>query len=285
MEYESLFALGPLCDVTDPEQIGHAVARCDELGLDTISAGGTIAFAMECAERGWLEDPLLRFGQAASIVTLLERIARREGIGDLLAEGSRRAAESIGHGSEQIAPQVKGLELAGYEPRALQTMALGFAVGSRGADHNRSGAYEVDFRPGVDRRRLALESVPLAIRKEDEAALFDSLILCKFLRGIFQDPFADAADALKSLVGWEITTDELQETVRRIIDLKKMFNVQAGWQPTEDTLPRRFFEAPLEDDPRAVLDESMLQAAVAEYYAQRGWDKRGVPPMTGIDPC
>src|SRR5262249_29140238 len=145
LEYESLFALGPLCGIGDRDAVLHAARLCDQLGLDTISAGATVAFAMECAEKGLLTEPGLRFGNADLVQSLLGRIARREGLGDLLAEGTRRAAAVIGGEAPEFAPHVKGLELPGYEPRALQTMALGFAVGSRGADHNRSGAYEVDF--------------------------------------------------------------------------------------------------------------------------------------------
>ncbi len=156
LEYESLFALGSLCGVGDADAVLRASQRCDELGLDTISAGGTIAFAMECVERGWLDAPWLKFGDGESMLRAIEMIGAREGLGNLLAEGSRRAAQAIGHNSIAIAPQVKGLEIPGYEPRALQTMALGFAVGARGADHNRSGAYEVDFSDKVDRRHVTL---------------------------------------------------------------------------------------------------------------------------------
>src|SRR5580692_11432648 len=145
LEYESLFALGSLCGVSDADDVLRASRLCDQLGIDTISAGGTIAFAMECVERGWLDEPWLRFGSGDAMLRAIGLVGRREGLGNLLAEGSRRAAQTIGHGSITIAPQVKGLEIPGYEPRALQTMALGFAVGARGADHNRSGAYEVDF--------------------------------------------------------------------------------------------------------------------------------------------
>src|SRR5262245_26833199 len=154
LEYESLSSLGSLCGVSDAEAVLQAVRRCDELGIDTISTGGTIAFAMECVERGWLDEPWLRFGSGQAVLRAIELIGARKGIGNLLAEGSRRAAHTIGHDSLSFAPQVKGLEIPGYEPRALQTMALGFAVGTRGADHNRSGAYEVDFSDKVDRRRV-----------------------------------------------------------------------------------------------------------------------------------
>ncbi|MCH8313466.1 MAG: aldehyde:ferredoxin oxidoreductase, partial [Nitrospinae bacterium] len=191
LEYENLFALGPLCDVGDPAVVLAASKRCDELGIDTISAGGTIAFAMECVERGLLDEPWLRFGDGEALLRAIELIGSREGFGDQLAEGSRRLAGHIGHDSIYFAPQVKGLEIPGYEPRALQTMALGFAVGARGADHNRSGAYEVDFSEQVDRRNVTPAAARLAVETEDRAAVMDSLILCKFLRGVFDDFFAD----------------------------------------------------------------------------------------------
>src|SRR5262249_46236467 len=156
-------------------------------------------FAMECAERGLLDEPELRFGNAARLLTLIEQIARREGLGGLLAEGTRRAAAVIGGEAPDFAPHVKGLELPGYEPRALQAMALGFAVGSRGADHNRSGAYEVDFSARADRLHGSPEAARLAVETEDRAALLDSLILCKFLRGVFGDLFAEAAELLAAV--------------------------------------------------------------------------------------
>src|SRR5205814_6053799 len=240
LEYESLFALGPLCGVSDRDAVLRAARTCDRLGLDTISAGATIAFAMECAERGLLREEGLRFGNADAVLDLLSRIARREGLGALLAEGSRRAAEVVGGEAPGFAPHVKGLELPGYEPRALQTMALGFAVGSRGADHNRSGAYEVDFSARADRLHGSPEAARLAVETEDRAALLDSLILCKFLRGIFTDLYAESAELLARVTSWNITAQELQETARRIVTIKKLYNLREGWTPAEDTLPRRF---------------------------------------------
>lgn len=271
VEYESLFALGSLCGVSDADAVLRASQRCDELGLDTISTGGTIAFAMECVERGWLSEQWLKFGSPEALLRAIELIASREGLGDLLAEGSRRAAHVIGHGSIAIAPQVKGLEIPGYEPRALQTMALGFAVGARGADHNRSGAYEVDFSEKVDRRNVTLDAVGHAIETEDKAALMDSLIMCKFLRGVFEDFYAESAEMLASVTGWDVTANELRETARRIVSLKRQFNLLAGWTPAEDTLPERFLKTPLPNDPAASLSRERLDALVAEYHRQRGW--------------
>ena len=270
VEYESLFALGSLCGIGDADVVLRASRRCDELGLDTISTGGTIAFAMECVERGWLNEPWLRFGDGDALLRAIELIGAREGLGNLLAEGSRRAAHAIGHDSIAIAPQVKGLEIPGYEPRALQTMALGFAVGPRGADHNRSGAYEVDFSDKVDRRNVTLDAVGYAIETEDKAALMDSLIVCKFLRGIFEDFYAEAAGMLRAVTGWDATADELRETARRIVSAKRQFNLLAGWTPAEDTLPERFLNTPLPDDPAATLSRTTLNELVAEYHRQRG---------------
>ena len=249
----------------------RASRRCDELGIDTISAGGTIAFAMECVERGWLDAPWLTFGSGEAMLRAIELIGRRNGVGDLLAEGSRRAAEVIGHQSIDFAPQVKGLEIPGYEPRALQTMALGFAVGARGADHNRSGAYEVDFSEKVDRRHMTVDAIRYAIETEDKAALMDSLIICKFLRGVFEDFYTEAAEMLRHVTGWETTADELHETARRIVATKRQFNVLAGWTLDEDTLPERFLDTPLPNDPSAVLGRERLKSLVTEYHRQRGW--------------
>jgi aldehyde:ferredoxin oxidoreductase len=271
VEYENLFALGSLCGVSDREAVLRASQRCDELGIDTISAGGTIAFAMECVERGFLDEPWLTFGSGDAVLRALDLIGRREGIGALLAEGSRRAAETIGQGSLAFAPQVKGLEIPGYEPRGLQTMALGFAVGARGADHNRSGAYDVDFSGQVDRRNATLDSVRLAIEAEDKAALMDSLILCKFLRRVFDDLYTEAAGMLRAVTGWDVTADELHDTARRIVSVKRQVNLLAGWTPAEDTLPERFFNTPLPNDPAAMLTRERLQELVTEYHRQRGW--------------
>ncbi|HJU42279.1 MAG TPA: aldehyde ferredoxin oxidoreductase family protein [Vicinamibacterales bacterium] len=269
VEYESLFALGPLCGIGDADVVLRALQRCDELGLDTISTGGTIAFAMECVERGWLDAPWLTFGSGDALLRAIEAIASRQGLGRLLADGSRIAAHAIGHNSLAIAPQVKGLEMPGYEPRALQTMALGLAVGARGADHNRSGAYEVDFSDKVDRRHATLDAVRHAIDTEDRAALMDSLIICKFLRGVFEDFHGEAAAMLRSVTGWDITADELRETAGRIVAAKREFNRRAGWTPEEDTLPERFLDSALPNDPVARLSRERLEALVAEYQRQR----------------
>lgn len=278
LEYENLFALGPLCGIDDPEIVLEASRRCDEAGLDTISAGGTIAFAMECAERGFLDVPWLRFGDGSALLRAIDQIINGKGIGPLLAQGSRQMALEVGHDTLDFAPQVKGLELPGYDPRGLQMMALGFAVGSRGADHNRSGAYEVDFSEAVDRRNVGPESAYLAVETEDKAALMDSLILCKFLRGIFVDFFEESAEILRLVTGWDVTAAELRETAQRIVTAKKRFNILAGWTPAEDTLPKRMLQTALPEDARSRLTSERLSALIKAYHLARGWSEDGWLP-------
>ena len=140
-----------------------------------------------------------------------------------------------------FAPHVKGLELPGYDPRGLHAMALGLAVGTRGADHNRSGAYEADFSSRADRRQGGPQSAIAAIETEDKAAIMDSLILCKFLRGVFSDFYSEAAEMLGAVTGWPFTAVELRTTATRIVNARKCFNQREGWTAEEDTLPSRFF--------------------------------------------
>lgn len=275
LEYENLFALGPLCGIDDPQVILQASQFCDAAGIDTISAGGTIGFAMECAERGLLDAPWLRFGDGQALLKALNQIVRGDGLGRLLALGSRSMANEIGQDSIHFAPQVKGLEIPGYDPRGLQMMAIGFAAGTRGADHNRSGAYEADFSHAVDRRSVHPESAYLAVESEDRAAVMDSLILCKFLRGVFEDFFAEAAEILKLVTGWDVTAAELKATAQQIVNSKKQFNILAGWTPAEDTLPERMLQQALPDDPRASLSADRLRALVKAYNLARGWSEEG----------
>ncbi|WP_433288837.1 aldehyde ferredoxin oxidoreductase family protein [Pseudonocardia sp. CA-142604] len=279
MEYENVFALGPLCGVSDPDDVFAASARCDELGLDTISAGGTIAWAMECVERGLIDAPWLKFGDGAALLRALDLIGAREGLGELLAQGSRRAAEVVGNGSIAFAPQVKGLELPGYEPRTLQAMALGLAVNARGADHNRSGAYEADLSGQHDRLDGGPAHVAAAVGTEDRAAVMDSMILCKFLRGVFDDPFTEWAALLRSVTGWDVDAAELHTIARRIVLAKRVFNQREGATAADDTLPPRMLETPLElgSGRVAALTAERLRAMVAGYYAERGLDEEGRP--------
>jgi aldehyde:ferredoxin oxidoreductase len=280
VEYENVFALGPMCGVADPGAVLAASARCDDLGLDTISAGGTIAWAMECAERGLIDAPWLRFGDAQALLRALDEIGEMSSpLGELLAQGSRAAARTVGAGSGAFAPHVKGLEMPGYEPRTLHAMALGLAVNSRGADHNRSGAYEADLSGDLDRTDGGAAHVRAAIETEDRAAVMDSMILCKFLRGVFTDPFTEWAGLLSTVTGWDLTGDELRATARRIVLAKRAYNLREGWRPEDDWLPARLLEEPLTlaSGREARLTPARLRAMIDGYYKERGLDSEGRP--------
>ncbi len=279
MEYENVFALGPLCGVGDADAVIAASQRCDELGLDTISTGGTIAWAMESAEAGLIDAPWLRFGDADALLRAIQEIGARQGVGDLLADGSRLASSEVGQGSEAFAAHVKGLELPGYEPRTLQAMALGLAVNARGADHNRSGAYEFDLSGRHDRLDGGEPAVIGAIETEDRAAIMDSLILCKFLRGVFEDPFAEWAALLALVTGWDVDGSELERTARRIVVAKRVFNLREGWTRAEDWLPERFLtqSLELESGRTATLTADRLTGMIDAYYRARGLQPDGEP--------
>jgi aldehyde:ferredoxin oxidoreductase len=286
LEYENVFALGPMCGVSDPDAVLAASARCDELGLDTISAGGTIAWAMECAQRGLIDAPWLRFGDSAALLRVLDEIGGRgTPLGSLLAEGSRRASRAVGADSASFASHVKGLELPGYEPRTLHSMALGLAVNARGADHNRSGAYEADLSGDLDRLEGGDAHVAAAIETEDRAAVMDSLILCKFLRGVFTDPFTEWAGLLSAVTGWEVSGEELRETARRIVMAKRVYNIREGWRPADDWLPDRLLNEPLTlpSGRVATLTADRLRAMIGSYYKMRGLDPEGRPGLAIAD--
>jgi aldehyde:ferredoxin oxidoreductase len=285
VEYENVFALGPLCGVSDPDAVLTASERCDALGLDTISAGGTIAWAMECAERGLIDAPWLRFGDGDALLRALDEIGARTGLGELLAEGSRRASAEIGGEAPSLATHVKGLELPGYEPRTLQAMALGMAVNARGADHNRSGAYEADLAGGHDRLAGGETHAAAAIVTEDRAAIMDSLILCKFLRGVFADPFPEWAALLSAVTGWDVDGAELQRTAVRIVLAKRLFNLREGWTRDEDWLPDRFLAETLELESgrSATLTPERLRTMIDAYYEGRGLDGEGLPDTDQLE--
>jgi aldehyde:ferredoxin oxidoreductase len=286
VEYENVFALGPMCGVAEPAAVLAASARCDDLGLDTISAGGTIAWAMECAERGLIDAPWLRFGDAAALLRALDEIgAMSTPLGELLAHGSRAAAVTVGGDSGTFAPHVKGLEMPGYEPRTLHAMALGLAVNARGADHNRSGAYEADLSGDLDRTDGGAAHVSAAIETEDRAAVMDSMILCKFLRGVFTDPYAEWAGLLTAVTGWDVTSDELRETARRIVLAKRAYNLREGWRPEDDWLPARLLSEPLTlaSGREARLTPARLRAMIDGYYKERGLDSAGRPAAADMD--
>lgn len=288
LEYENVFALGSLLGIWDREAVLEASRLCDHYGLDTISTGGTYAFASECVERGLLELPGVRFGSGEALLAAIHQIARREGAGALLALGSRALARRVGQGSADFAAHVKGLELPGYHPAGLQTLGLGLAVGARGADHNKSGAYDLDLSGDVDRFRLDGARVEAMIDLENQAAVLDSLILCKFVRRALRDVYEEGAEMLTALCGEPFGAEDLRATGAAVHHLKKLFNQRQGWREDEDTLPARFYRQPEEPAARCTgeaaahrdgeapgIDRAAFAAARAEYYRLRGWAPDG----------
>ncbi len=290
MEYESAFALGSLLGISDPNAVLRASVLCDELGMDTISAGATIAWAAESASRGLLDckgakdGSALLFGDVEALPKVLEDIAHRRGLGDLLADGSRRAARLLGKGSDAWAMHVKGLEMPGYEPRSLKTMALALAVSTRGACHNRSSAYEADFSSRVDRLSADSQMGQIVVEGEDCSAVMDSLVWCKFLRRVFTDFYVESAEVMSCVTGWDVTPEELRVAGERINNLKKLFNLREGWSRADDSLPPRILNEELSDGPvKGVrLSKRDLDRMIASYYQSRGWEHDGTIPESKL---
>lgn len=286
IDYESLYALGPNCGVDYFPAVIKAAELCDHYGMDTMSTGVVIAWAMECFERGLLTENetgglRLNFGNHEAMVALVPLIARREGfLGDLLADGVKRAAARLGRGSDAFAMHVKGLEMCGYDPRGMKTFALGLAVGTRGGCHNRSGAYEPDMKGHVDRFAAEPGRGKLARDAEDYAAIFDSLVLCKFIRGCFKDFYAEAAKLYTMATGLEMTPDELKAAGERVWNVKKAFNIREGWTKADDWLPPRFLHEPIPDGAAkgVYILEDELRMMIDAYYAARGWTPEGLIP-------
>jgi aldehyde:ferredoxin oxidoreductase len=289
VDYEPLYAMSSLWGVADLSASIRAIGTAGLLGMDAISAGATVAWAMECFERGVLTrddfdglEP--RFGNAEAAIALLGKIARREGIGDLLAEGTKRAAEQVGQGSLDYAMQVKGMEMAGYDPRSLKTMGLGYAVGTRGACHNRAPGYSPDmgglvncFVGEADRGRILVDL-------ENQAAVFDSLVLCKFIRGVFEDFYSEAAELYRVVTGLDMSPEMLRTTGDRICNLKKAFNIREGWTSADDWLPKRVFRDPIPSGPGqgVRMQEEELRVMIEAYYAARGWTPDGLIPAAKL---
>jgi len=284
VDYESLGQLGPLCGVSDLNAITKAVALCDELGVDTISAGVTVAWAMECFEKGLLTkddtDGLdLHFGNGDAMVEALRRLSLREGkLGGLLSEGVKRASQTLGKGSDKFAIHCKGMEWAAYSMRSLQTSTLGFCTSIRGADYLRSGSYQVDVAGKVDRLRLDSSRGKIVYEGENQYAIIDSLIICKFTRGVYAS-FDELAKAYSLITGIEMTGQRLVKAGERIYNAAKCFNVRFGARRKDDYPPPRAFEEPMPDDvvkgARIIREE--YDGALDSYYEGRGWNKEGIP--------
>ncbi|MFQ5758124.1 MAG: aldehyde ferredoxin oxidoreductase family protein [Candidatus Bathyarchaeia archaeon] len=287
MEYETLWALGPNCGVDRLDAIIKAMELCNYYGMDGISAGVIVSFAMDCYEHGILTkkdtDGLdLRFGNHEAMLEMLKRIGNREGLGNILAEGVKIAAEKIGKGAEKYANHIKGVEMTGYELRGLKTAALGYAVSFRGADHNRHGAYGFDIGGKVNRFKVEKGRGKLVIGVEDLYTIIDSLIVCKFGRGTYYEAFKDLSEFYTLTTGIEMTPEELRITGERINNVARLFNVREGLTRKDDHLPWKIMNVPIPDEGVAkgsYVSQKELDFLLDDYYEARGWTKEGFPTI------
>jgi aldehyde:ferredoxin oxidoreductase len=285
-EYETLAMLGSLLLIDSLEVIAKANYLCNDYGMDTISTGSVIAFAIEAYEKGYITKSNtggleLKWGDAETLLALIDRIARREGIGDLLAEGVKRAAEKIGKGAEEFAVHVKGLEVPAHDPRAFASLALQYATMPRGACHT-AFAYIIERglkipELGLDKSwdRFTVEGkAELVKTMQDYILVFDSLALCKFLvhSGV---PPSLIVEGLSAITGWDISLKELLLIGERIFNIKRLFNVRCGIRSEHDALPKRL-QTPLTDG-AAKGKVPNLNHMLKEYYRLRGWDENGIP--------
>lgn len=272
-EYESVWSLGALCGVSNIEDIAKANYLCNKLGMDTISMGSTIACAMELSEKGYLQEKL-RFGDSKKVIELVRLTGMREGLGDELAEGSRAFAQRYGH--QELAMQVKGMELPAYDPRGVQGHALAYATSNRGGCHLRAYMIspEVLGIPAMIDRFNPDGKAPIVKLLQDVSAAVDSLVLCRFTQ--FALTIEQYSTLLSAATGIEYTQEDFKRVGERIWNLERVFNIRAGFSKADDVLPKRFLEEPLREGNsrgRTVQLEKMLE----DYYRARGWDSDGVP--------
>jgi len=287
IEFECLWAVGPLCAVDRLDAIIEAIRLADYYGVDGISVGVIVAFAMDLYENGIITDKdtdgmKLNFGSHEALVETIKRIGTRKGwLGNVLAEGSMRAGKEIGRGAEKYANHIKGMELPGYDLRTLKTAALGFSVSYRGACHLRSGAYSPDVKGKVDRFKIEKGRGKLIMDGEDLYNVVDSLILCKFSRGVMYDGLKDMAKYYRLATGIEMTPEELIKAGERINNLARVINIREGkGTRANDTLPWKIMNVPVPDEgiaKGAVVNQEEFDLGLDDYYSVRGWTKDGIP--------
>jgi len=281
-EYETMVMIGPDCDIYDLEAITRVNYLCNELGMDTISFGGTLACAMELFEQGLLpaEDTDgfdLRFGRSDLLDELARRIAFRQGVGDRLAEGSYRLARSFGH--PEFSMTIKKQEIPAYDPRASFTQALGYMTSPTGACHLKGGyAVSLAFFGGPrEIPRFSLLQSPIGIRNMHNLGIIqDSLGVCRFTGYAFSyDPWARM---MSGLTGLDFSTARLEEIANRVAAVERLFNIEAGLTEADDALPARFSREPIlvAGEERVVSAEASARMRT-DYYRARGWDDKGNP--------
>jgi aldehyde:ferredoxin oxidoreductase len=269
---------------------------CNAYSLDTISTGGCIAFAMDCYENGILSkqetDGLeLKFGNAEAALKMVEKIALRDGFGNILAEGVKKAAEKIGKGANRFAVEVKGLEIPMHDPRGKKGLGLIYAVSNRGGCHIQSAhdpdlesadrAPEIGISTSLSRLDTSRDKVIAMKKTQDYMAMINSLLVCQCIYtfgGVFYKP-VELVELLKAVTGWDYTVEEFMNTGERINTLCRVFNVREGITRKDDYLPPRFKE-PLVGGPTEgqVLTDKELNSMLNDYYEICGWDiDTGIP--------
>jgi aldehyde:ferredoxin oxidoreductase len=268
-EYETIYAFGGLCMIDSIEEIAYLNDICDNLGVDTITAGNLAAFAIEASRRGKISGKL-DYGDVDGIAGLLHEIVSREGRGAILAEGIRFASREWG--LEDMAIHVKGMEPAGYDPRSLKGMGLAFATSDRGACHLRTTFYKPELA-GISPPDQIEGKAKIFVDFEDRLNIFDTMIFCRFYRDLY--PWDDLKAVVEATTGMELSEDDLRGIACNISNATRAFNIREGLTREDDTLPRRFFEEPIEDG--RIIKREDFDRLLADYYELRGWDEQGKP--------
>jgi aldehyde:ferredoxin oxidoreductase len=296
-EYETLGAMGPLCKVTDPVAVAKAHELCSRYGLDTISTGGTIAFTMECAEKGLLSgyDFLPRFGDGAALVRSIELIAARQGIGDLMAEGSARMAETLGGPAPDLAVHCRKQELPLHDPRLKNAIGMGYALSATGADHmhNYNDTFATSADSDVCQRLMEMglpvplplfglppEKITAFIYETGFKNFLDCAVICHF----YPYRYHHMVDALNSAAGWDVTPQEIHTIGTRVVTMGRLYLLREGFTHADDILPPRAYQ-PVSEGPIAgkAMTPQMLGDAMQMYFAQMGWDESGAPGLAALE--
>jgi aldehyde:ferredoxin oxidoreductase len=263
-DYQTVAAFGGLCLISSLEEIIKVNDVCNRLGLDTVSAGNVVAFAMKASQDGRL-NLNLPFGDTKRTEELLHKIAYRDGLGGILAEGIREASRTLG--LEDLAIHVKGLELPGFDPRSLKGMGLAYAISQRGATHLQSLFYLDEIKREPKTRGDPRERVRALVEAEDRMILFDMLLICKFYGSYLR--WNDIIDLVEAVTGRRFREEELRERASKVLSLSMAFNRQEGISVEEDTLPAKFLEKAGRNG--TCLPPEELEIMVAEYHRLRGW--------------
>lgn len=286
IEYEPLWAMGPNCGVGNLDAILKGMDLSNYYGVDAISIGLIVSFAMDLYRNGLLNKETvgmdLDFGNYEAMIEMIKRVSTREGFGDVLAEGVKLAADKIGKDAYKYAVHIKGVEMTGYDIRGMKTAALGYAVSFRGADHNRHGAYGPDVSGKVNRFKAEKGRGRLVKETEDLYALIDSIIVCKFSRGTYVKGYEDLVGLYNAVTGLELKPEDLQKAGERINILGRLINIREGLTRKDDTLPWKVMHVPIPDEgpsKGSFVSQEELDLLLDDYYEVRGWNKEGIPTM------